>query len=252
MKISHGNLLLSATDLSNHLACRHLTTLDHAVARGERSKPESFDPRLDVLRERGLEHERAYLCHLRERGIEVVELPAEGSEDALRQSTLAAMRRGVDAIAQATLADGQWHGRADVLLRVERPSDLGAWSYEPVDTKLARETRGGTILQLLVYAELLTTLQGTLPEKVSVVTPDRNFEAECYRVTEYRAFAARVRRRLEESLSAPPSKAPTYPLPTAHCDVCRWWRDCDARWRKDDHLCLVAGIRRLHERELAS
>jgi hypothetical protein len=57
VKVSHGNLLLSATDLSNHLACRHLTALDYAVARGEKSKPASFDPRLAILRERGLQHD---------------------------------------------------------------------------------------------------------------------------------------------------------------------------------------------------
>ena len=60
MKAWQDDLVLSATDLSNHLACRHLTTLDYAVARGEKAKPEFFDPRLDILRERGLEHERAY------------------------------------------------------------------------------------------------------------------------------------------------------------------------------------------------
>jgi uncharacterized protein len=31
---------------------------------------------------------------------------------------------------------------------VETPSALGVWSYEVIDTKLARETKGGTILQL--------------------------------------------------------------------------------------------------------
>jgi uncharacterized protein len=252
VKASHNELVLSATDLSNHLACRHLTTLDHAVARGEKSKPESSDPRLAVLRERGFEHEKAYLSHLRDCGIEVLALPGAGSEEAALRSTLDAMLSGVAAIAQATLADERWHGRADVLLRVERPSGLGAWSYEPVDTKLARETRGGTILQLIAYAELLATMQGVLPERVAVVTPVSGFEPEYYRVTEFRAFASRVRRRLEESLLIPPSEAPTYPLPTAHCDVCRWWRECDERWRRDDHPCLVAGISRMHERELAS
>ncbi|HXU29913.1 MAG TPA: TM0106 family RecB-like putative nuclease [Thermoanaerobaculia bacterium] len=256
MKMEHDHLVLSATDLSNHLACRHLTTLDRSVALGERAKPEGFDPRLDVLRERGLEHEKAYLDHLRAAGLEVLELPQGGSESAAREATLEAMRRGVAVIAQATLSDGNWHGRADVLLRVERPSHLGGWSYEPVDTKLARETRGGTILQLVVYAELLGAMQGRLPDSVGVVTPACGFAPERYRVAEYQAFAARVRRRLEESLSLAPvalsAEPPTYPLPTAHCDVCRWWHECDARWQRDDHPCLVAGIHRSHERELAA
>lgn len=249
MKARLNSLVLSATDLSNHLACRHLTTLNHAFARGEKSPPEFFDPRLDTLRERGFLHEAAYLAHLRACGVEVTELSAGGSEEAALRATYEAMRRGVPALAQASLAAGQWHGRADVLLRVDRPSALGPWSYEPVDTKLALDTRAGTILQLLVYAELLVPLQGVSPEYVGVITPESLAEPERYRVAEYQAFANRVRKRLEDSLSA---EAATYPLPTAHCDVCRWWPECDARWRADDHVCLVAGLGRLHERELRS
>jgi uncharacterized protein len=249
VKARLNTLVLSATDLSNHLGCRHLTALEHAVARGERTRPKTFDPRLDTLRLRGLEHEKAYLTHLREQGIEVLELPEGGSEEAGLRATEEAMRHGVAAIAQAMLGDGRWHGRADVLLRVDRPSDLGPWSYEPLDTKLTRETKAGTILQLLVYAELLVSLQGVLPEQVAVVTPESLSEPERYRVAEYRAFANRVRRSLEESLREEPD---TYPLPVPHCDVCRWQQECDARWRADDHVCLVAGVGRLHERELAS
>src|SRR4051794_14278375 len=102
MKARRNDLVLAATDLSNHLACRHLTTLDHLVALGEKSAPEFFDPRLAILRERGLEHERAYLSHLRNSGLEVLEIPEAGSEEAALRSTLAAIRSGVDAIAQAT------------------------------------------------------------------------------------------------------------------------------------------------------
>src|SRR5581483_1215002 len=43
----------------------------------------------------------------------------------------------------------------------------------------------------------------------------------------------------------------TYPEPVEHCNVCRWFRECDARRRGDDHLSLVAGIRRLQRRQLA-
>ena len=70
------------------------------------------------------------------------------------------MRAGTAAIAQGVLLGGRWHGRADVLLRVERPSDLGAGSYEVADTKLAAETRGGTVLQISLYADLVSQIQG--------------------------------------------------------------------------------------------
>nr|OAP95266.1 hypothetical protein A4U53_00010 [Rhizobium leguminosarum] len=66
-----------------------------------------------------------------------------------------AMRSGQQIVVQAALRDGRWIGRADVLRRVERTSDVGPWSYEIIDTKLSRETKGGTVLQLNLYAELL-------------------------------------------------------------------------------------------------
>ena len=39
MKKSLTGIRLSASDLSNHLACRHLTALDIHVATGSRSAP---------------------------------------------------------------------------------------------------------------------------------------------------------------------------------------------------------------------
>jgi uncharacterized protein len=48
---------------------------------------------------------------------------------------------------------------------------LGTWSFQVFDTKLAKETGGGTIL-LALYSELLGIVQGVTPEIFHVVTPD--------------------------------------------------------------------------------
>ena len=53
MKRQDGQIRLSASDLANHLACRHLTTLDLAEAKGQAKRPIWNDPALVVLRERG-------------------------------------------------------------------------------------------------------------------------------------------------------------------------------------------------------
>ena len=37
---------------------------------------------------------------------------------------------------------------------------------------------------------------------------------------------------------------PPYPYPVEHCAYCDWWARCRDRRRADDHLSLVAGIRR--------
>jgi hypothetical protein len=60
MQITGGTLQLSASDLVGHLNCSHLTALDLAVAAGKLSKPSVWDPVLELLAERGSQHERAY------------------------------------------------------------------------------------------------------------------------------------------------------------------------------------------------
>src|SRR5947207_12614116 len=60
---------------------------------------------------------------------------------------------------RSALQAGHWSGRTDILRRVEKPSDLGSWSYEVVDTKLARETKGSTVLQICLYSELVAVAQ---------------------------------------------------------------------------------------------
>ena len=148
MHISDAGSTLSATDLAKHLGCRHLTQLDLRRARGELNRPYRKDPAVEVLQQKGLEHERGYLDHLRDQVLRVQELPENRSLSATRQ----ALAGGADAIAQAWLRDGRWAGIADVLLRVPGPSRLGDYHYEVVDTKLSANTKPGTILQLCLYA----------------------------------------------------------------------------------------------------
>ena len=134
MKLEASALRLSATDLAAHLGCRHLTELDRLAAEGRLRPPVWRDPMLDVLVERGIAHEAGYLAHLRdEQRLEVVRLDGDGGPERAAAETLAAMRAGVPVIAQATLRDGRWLGRADVLLRREKASGLGRWSYEVLD-----------------------------------------------------------------------------------------------------------------------
>jgi predicted RecB family nuclease len=252
VKLDTGTLRLSATDLANHLACRHLTWLDRGAAEGRWGPPKWFRPDAAVLRERGFEHERAYLAHLELQGRRITRLE-EGVVDATAlERTIAAMRSGAEVIVQATLIGGRWLGRADVLVQVDRPSNLGAWSYEALDTKLARETKAGAILQLCLYSDLLGGIQGMMPEHMHVVPRRSDFAPETHRVADYLAYYRLVRRRLELAVAGDGVTEDTYPEPVQHCEICRWFPKCDAQRRADDHLSLVAGISRLQMRELES
>jgi uncharacterized protein len=253
MKLEGLALRLSATDLAGHLGCAHLTELDRLAALAVLRPPVWHDPMLEVLRERGIVHEAAYLAYLRdERKLEVARLDGEGSPERAAEEAVAAMRAGVPVIAQATLRDGRWHGRADVLLRLEAPSRLGAWSYEVADTKLAAETRAGTVLQLCLYSDLLERVQGEPPEWMYVVSPGRYAEPETFRTHDFLAYYRWVRERLARAVDSAADEPALYPEPVPHCDVCRWWKRCDGRRRADDHLSLVAGITRLQRGEFAA
>jgi predicted RecB family nuclease len=250
MKANAQTIRLSASDLSNHLACSHLTALDLAVATGQRPAPKWHSPEAWVLQQRGMEHEKAYLSHLEAEGIPITDLREIDNDEKALAETIAAMHRGAAAIAQATLTNGRWFGRADVLRRVERPSKLGGWSYEVYDCKLARETKAATILQLSLYSELVAAVQGVLQESMYVVPPGEGYHPETYRVLDYAAYYRYVKARLEVAVDGNGKVTETYPEPTPHCDVCRWWQDCDSVRRKDDHLSLVAGISRSQRKQL--
>jgi predicted RecB family nuclease len=156
------------------------------------------------------------------------------------------MQQGVDVVYQATLFDGTWRGYADFLLRVEGASSLGEHHYEVADTKLARKVKGGALLQMCVYSELLAGVQGRMPEQMHVALGGSGNRVESHRLADYLAYYRSVKARFLEAVSDDEPLGyplPVVPPPVGHCGVCRWEPHC-ARLRRDaDHLSLVASIR---------
>jgi predicted RecB family nuclease len=249
VKKESSSFELSATDLVGYLNCHHLSALERAVAEGAVKKPHVWDPLLKILWERGSIHEQNYVEHLTKAGLEVVRIDGFDVSPEAVAATIAAMRRGAQIIAQGALSHRGWVGRADILRRIEVPSLLGGWSYEAIDTKLARETKAGAVLQLCLYTDLIKEIQGLAPENMFVVVPWSDFEPQRYRFADYAAYFRRVKRELLKSLSEG-SGPETYPDPNEHCDTCGWRDACEKRRRADDHLCLVAGISKLQINEL--
>lgn len=231
-----GRYKFSATDLSDHLSCEHLTGLNRLVAMGELKRPYREDPALEALMQRGALHEAAYVEFLHRQGLSVIDLRGKG-----QQATEEALRNGVDVLVQATLEADGWGGIADIIIRKEGRSRYGPWTYEVQDTKLARQTRSGAILQLCLYSDLLSRLLGHTPENMHIVKPDVGFLPESYRFDDFKSYYRMMASRLEQFAQS--ESIDTYPIPVEHCGVCRWWSRCDTRWRADDHLSLVAGMR---------
>ena len=131
--------------------------------------------------------------------------------------TLAAMRAGADVIVQGAFIHDGWGGRTDILKRVEKPSALGAWSYEVIDTKLARRTKGATLLQLCVYSELSSQRQGRVPEYMHVVKPGSGFEPESFRTASFAAYYRWAKRGFARFLDGriPRTRPTPSPMSTA-------------------------------------
>ncbi len=249
MQLRHDSLLFSASDLVGHLNCRHLTGLDIEVARGTLPKPAFWDPLLQILWERGARHEQGYVEHLKAQGFHVTVIDGVGVDDDAVAQTRTAMIEGHPIIVQGAFRLNAWVGRTDILRRIDTPSDLGAWSYEVIDTKLARETKGGTVLQLCLYAELVDSVQGLTPAYSYVVAPWSDYEPQIFRMDDFAAYYRRVRAGFTRAIEEHDGSA-IYPDPKTHCDICRWQDRCDQRRRADDHLSLVAGISKVQIDEL--
>ena len=233
--------MFSPSDLGYFVACEHLTQLEVAVAQGGLTRPSAQNAFAELIQRKGAEHEQAFLDGVRAAGHVVAEVGLGAARDfeAAARSTADAMRAGAAYIYQAVLVADGWRGIADFLERVERSSALGSWSYEVLDTKLARHPRPEHALQLCFYSQAVGRIQKRDPEAAYVVLGTR--ERFPIRLADVSAYYRRVRRRFETAVAGRPETAP---YPCGHCEVCDFSSACEERWEREDHLVRVANIRR--------
>ncbi len=244
MQRIEGGLIFAASDLNNFLECAHLTELDRSVALGERLAPERDDPQVDLIARKGDEHERRYLGRLRDlydgslTEFARPDRSATGFE-AGEAATIAAMERGERIIYQATFFDGRFLGHPDFLRRIDVACERWPWRYEVIDTKLALSGKPYFVIQLCNYSEHLARIQGAEPQYAYVVLG--NGDEHRYRLNDYFAYYRHLKQRFLAYLDGDEH---SYPHKCRHCDVCKWSRECRSRRYDDDHLSLVARMRR--------
>lgn len=231
-------ILYSASDIVNYLECEHLTSLDLIDLEIPLQKTADSE-QAQLIQKKGYAHEADFLELLKVRHASVINI-AETKRPLQQKvaATLQAMRDGYEIIFQATLRDGGLIGHADFLRKVARPSNLGNWSYEVLDTKLARSTKAKFIIQLGFYSALLSKVQGLAPIQMHVILGDRTEVA--YRYADYSRYLDLVTHRFLERVSG--ETLDTYPVPCEKCDQCKWSDLCEKKRTADDHLSQVANI----------
>jgi uncharacterized protein len=223
------------------VACEHLAQLDLGVAQQGGRRPFVANVYADLIRRKGTEHEASFLEALQEAGRVVTQIGVGTPRDfeAGARATIEAMRAGAEYVYQAVFLQDGWRGVADFLERVERPSAFGSWSYEVLDTKLARHPRPEHALQLCFYTHALGEIQELAPELAHVVLGTR--ERVPIRLANVAAYYRRLRHRFGAAMAG---RVATTPYPCEHCAVCDFRPQCEAWWEQEDHLVRVAGIRR--------
>jgi uncharacterized protein len=247
LRTYEDQLLHSPSDLVTFLGCAHAVSLSHLRLVDPGALPERAedDAMAKLVQRSGLDHEDAYRARLEAEG-RLVEIPTTGSLRRRAQATLEAMRSGAKTIFQAAFLDAPWHGFADFLIRVEEPSDLGPWSYEPVDTKLAKSVKAAYIVQLGLYADMIAKVQGVTPRRVHVALGSG--KTETFRLAEFaHTLDAAKARYLDFIADGAPQSAPE---PCSACKLCGWREHCTDQLDAADHLSRVAGLGRPQRREL--
>ncbi|WIA54155.1 TM0106 family RecB-like putative nuclease [Sphingobium sp. WTD-1] len=238
MRMLDGKLRLSASDLMRFKGCRHATTLDLRLMEIGDVTPAADGDEAVLLQRQGDAHEFAFLEGLRETGRSIVEIPKDGIPlERSVELTIDAMRDGPDVIFQGALLGGAWGGYTDFLERIDRPSAIGPWSYEVVDTKLKRKPDPKHVLQLSLYSDLLTDVQELRPEAAHLQLGDGSRFS--VRLADVASYARNARNVFETFLHERPE---TRSDPVSGCGLCRWKDHCRSEWEDTDSLSLVAGI----------
>jgi uncharacterized protein len=222
---------LSASRLNDYLGCPHQAALWLAGV-----KPaEDADATLQLIRDKGFEHEAAVLARLEELFGPAERIPSGGSLADRARLTRDAIARGAKLIYQAALTKDAWLGYPDFLVR---NGDPGAAIFEPEDAKLSRSAKGEYVLQLGIYAELLEELFG-IPVQGGVIHVAAG-EPEPFDLRRTRFILRRLMRTFERFVAD--ANRATKPQPCAACAQCDYKVRCESEWREADSPFFVAGV----------
>lgn len=236
---------LTPSKITAWLDCAAYLDLKHQVEAGLQTAPSGgMGAFARLLADKGLAHEDAVLEEYRSRGLRVVEAPPRRERETFAswaaRVAAALDQDDWDVLCQTPMVHAGIRGVADFLLR--GVAGDGSVSIEPLDAKLARQdAKPGHVLQLAFYAEAIEAATGVKPERMHLWLGSGNVESLL--VTDFDAYWARLRAGLARVLDLDVVIGAAVPEKCAHCAFCEFADVCDARWRAEDSLQFVAGLR---------
>lgn len=245
----HGQFHFSPSDLTRYMESPFASWMDRFSIEHPDQAPEKdpADALMSSLAQKGYEHEDALEAAFLEQGLNVVTIEGESSDEK-HANTLVAMRQGADVIVQARLELPPFGGYADFLVKVKYESEssspsknkssLGDWHYEVWDTKLANKLKPTFVIQLCCYAQMLESIQGCLPEFITVALG--NGENERLRTSDYFYYYQTLKASfLHDHSNYSPDNRPD---PADSKNWADWSNYAESLMIEKDHLFQVATI----------
>ncbi len=241
----------TSTDLVNFLGCHHATFLDiESLTDKKLSKylktSKSNDSIKDLSQKKAIKYKNAYLQKLKSKGKTIHQIPVDLSLKKRHDLTVKAMKSGQEMIYQAVLLEKPWHATVDFLIKTQNPSSLGDYSYEPYNIKLGHVAKPEYILQLCTASYLLKQQQSNLPKYMRLTLGDG--QSESFKTSDFFHYYLYSKKRFEDHVRSLPSVSE--PEPCKHCKSCVWKEHCTQHWEQNNHLSLIANIRRSQTKKL--
>lgn len=199
---------------------------------GDQSRKGELPELAQKLLEQGVLHEEDYI-----QGLPVEKVEGDFGR-ATQQKTLELMRAGTLLIYQgvitADFGNVRYQGRPDLLERVPVPSQLGDYSYRPIEVKNSKEIKQTHLLQLSLYGLILEKIQGLFPDNAAIISSEHQRLDHPLKDIHRRKTEAKAHEIIKVvSGDKPPLKL------TSGCKQSPWFTECVREAEEANDISLI-------------
>ena len=188
------------------------------------------------LIEDGKRHEKNLIKSFEDKNNEVVNIGNFPEKERIKETENAMINRA-SYIYQASLINNEIKGSADVLKRIDEPSNLGDWSYIPIECKLSSTSKTTFIIQSCAYCDLLEDYQGKKVSQFELYLGGENFQR--FETKKYWNWYSILKKRYKEFIENFNEDMEIKFIPGNHG---KWTDYVTGKLKKDRDLIIVAGM----------
>lgn len=229
-------MIITAELLLQYQRCKRRSFLDTFGDQSQRDAPSDL---LLKLRQDSITHQKTILAQ------QTYQQPdhPKGDWEAGAKATLELMQQGVECIYKGVLLTNYSEeftllSRPDLLFKQPGKSRFGDWIYAPAEIELGKRPKLEYQIKVTFHSQVLATVQEAAPATAWLLLRRK----DAYTVSLSR-WIPQMQSLLDECIeSLKSSKAPEVFISRQRCSLCRWYSQCYAIAKSQQHLSLLPGI----------